>query len=551
MAIPIRIKRSTGSTAPTSLLNAELAFVEGTDILYYGEGTGGAGGSATSVIQIGGLGAMLGLAAGNTQTAAGTYTFSGSVTFSGTTALGAATATSPGESDDSTRVATTEWVLDRIGAFGAGTVTSVGLSLPNLFTVSGSPVTSSGTLSATLAVQAANKVWAGPTTGSDAAPAFRSLVAADIPDLSGTYLTSETYTGTVTSVGLSLPNIFTISGSPVTSSGTLTGTLATQTANYVWAGPTTGAAAAPAFRALVAADVPDLSATYLSLSGTQTASGTYTFSGTANLTGTFQIGSTTVTASAAELNILDGVTANKDELNVLDGITSSTAELNILDGVTSTASELNLVDGSVANTVVNSKAVIYGAAGEVAAGSITTTGNVTVGGDLTVNGTVTTINSTTITVDDKNLELGSTASPTDATADGGGITLKGDTDHTIIWLDATDAWTFSEHVDLASGKEFKINGTSVLSGSTLGSGVTSSSLTTVGTIGTGTWQGTTVGVAYGGTGLTAAAKGSVLVANDTNTLSALDGGGTADKLLLYTASSDTISWVSELDGGSF
>ena len=64
--------------------------------------------------------------------------------------------------------------------------------------------------------------------------------------------------GTVTSVGLSLPSIFSVSGSPVTTSGTLTGTLATQTANTVFAGPTSGGAATPAFRALVAADIPNL-----------------------------------------------------------------------------------------------------------------------------------------------------------------------------------------------------------------------------------------------------------------------------------------------------
>ena len=80
-------------------------------------------------------------------------------------------------------------------------------------------------------------------------------------------------------------------------------------------------------------------------------------------------------------------------------------------------------------------------------------------GDLTVNGTTTTINSTEITVDDKNLTLGSVATPTDAGADGGGITLKGATDKTINWVDATDAWTFSEHINLASGKAFYLNGT--------------------------------------------------------------------------------------------
>lgn len=63
-------------------------------------------------------------------------------------------------------------------------------------------------------------------------------------------------TGTVTSVGLALPSIITVTGSPVTTSGTLTGTLATQPANTVFSGPTTGAAATPTFRALVAADLP-------------------------------------------------------------------------------------------------------------------------------------------------------------------------------------------------------------------------------------------------------------------------------------------------------
>jgi hypothetical protein len=69
------------------------------------------------------------------------------------------------------------------GGGGGGTVTSVGLSLPALFSVTGSPVTTAGTLTATLAAQSANLVWAGPATGAAAAPAFRSLVAGDIPTI--------------------------------------------------------------------------------------------------------------------------------------------------------------------------------------------------------------------------------------------------------------------------------------------------------------------------------------------------------------------------------
>ena len=77
------------------------------------------------------------------------------------------------------------------------------------------------------------------------------------------------------------------------------------------------------------------------------------------------------------------------------------------------------------------------------------------------------------------------------------------------------------------------------------------SITTLGTITTGTWNGSTIGTSKGGTGLTAAAKGSVLVANTADTFSALDGGGSTDKILFYNQGSDTITWESSLDAGTF
>jgi hypothetical protein len=390
----IRIKRraSTGALGVQGLVlaNAELAYNEADNTLYYGKGTDGAGGTATSIDAIGGPGAYTTL--GTTQTVSGTKTFSGPCVFSGT-GTNSATGVTQSSSDDSTRLATTAYVKSVVSAAGGGTVTSVGLSLPNVFTVSGSPVTSTGTLTATLATQVANRIFAGPGTGADASPTFRALVVDDIP-------------------------------------------------------------------ALTAAKISDFN----------------------------------------------------------------------------TAVQTNRVDQLAQAT----QPVTFG-------------NNVTVTGDLTVNGTTTTINSTTVSVNDKNLILGdvdSPTTPTDAGADGGGITLKGTTDKTLNWVDATDAWTSSEHLNLLTGKAFYINGTSVLSSNTLGSGVTASSLTSVGTITTGTWNATAIAATRGGTGLTSVPQGSVLVANAANTITALDGSGT-NGILTYTASTDTIAWSNTIDGGEF
>ena len=99
-----------------------------------------------------------------------------------------------------------------------------------------------------------------------------------------------------------------------------------------------------------------------------------------DITGAIDLGSLTingvlVTSTSAELNILDGVTSTTAELNILDGVTATTAEINKLDGVTSTTAELNLVDGSVAGTIVNNKAVVYSAAGQVNATSLAVGGS--------------------------------------------------------------------------------------------------------------------------------------------------------------------------------
>ncbi len=240
----------------------------------------------------------------------------------------------------------------------SGTVTSVGLALPvSVFSVSGSPVTTTGTLTGAFTTQTANTVFAGPSSGVPAVPTFRTLTPADVnawgltgnsgltawngvignflgttdatdvvigtgataatreklritntggnlqittsgaqlsflgtstgvttfqagaqgatninyilpiaaPTVNGQVLSATTAgtmswstpsSGTVTSVGLALPvSVFSVSGSPVTTTGTLTGAFTTQTANTVFAGPSSGVPAVPTFRTLTPSDV--------------------------------------------------------------------------------------------------------------------------------------------------------------------------------------------------------------------------------------------------------------------------------------------------------
>jgi hypothetical protein len=281
--------------------------------------------------------------------------------------------------------------------------------------------------------------------------------------------------------------------------------------------------------------------------------------------------------------------ATPSSANLASALTDETGSGKVVFD-TSPQFTTSVTTGSTTFAVFNTAATTVNAFGAATAinlgastGTTTINNNLTVAGNLTINGTTTTLNTNTLTVDDKNIEIGAVASTTvtgtvtagsavvtslsstkditvgsaftassgfagvtvpasttvasidsatqltlsaaltgtgsstvatasiggatDTTANLGGITLKGTSDKTIIWDSANSNWTSSENWNIASGKVFKVNNVQVLSATALGSTVVGSSLTSVGTISSGTWNGSAVTVAYGGTGLTSAITG--------------------------------------------
>tara|TARA_B100001029_G_scaffold174879_1_gene175532 strand:- start:1800 stop:2912 length:1113 start_codon:yes stop_codon:yes gene_type:complete len=177
--------------------------------------------------------------------------------------------------------------------------------------------------------------------------------------------------------------------------------------------------------------------------------------------------------------------------------------------------------------------------------------NVVIAGNLTVNGTTTTINTATLDVEDSLIQLAKANTSSDSIDIGlYGIYDTGGTDkYSGLFRDASDSgkWKLFKDNQAAPAATVNPSGTGYAV-ATLVAHLEDSNITVTGGSITGI---TDLAVADGGTGLSAIAKGSILAANSANVLTAVDGGGSTDKMLLYTASSDTISWSNTIDGGTY
>jgi len=443
MANTVRIKRRTSGAAgaPSSLANAELAYNEVDDVLYYGKGTGGAGGTATTVPAIAGPGAFLTLS--TAQTVSGNKTFTGSVDLTSATA----TATTQTSSDSCTKLATTAFVKAQNYITGNQSISFTG------------DASGTGTTSVTLTL--ANTGITGGTytkitvNAKGLATAGTTLEAGDIPTLTAAKISDfDTQVRTNRLDQLAAPTAsVSLNSQKITNLATPTSDSDAATKAYVDASRS-GLDVKASCRVATTANI--------TLSGTQT----------------------------------------------IDGI-SVIAGDRVLVKNQSTASQNGIYVVAVGSW---SRATDADADAEVTSGLFTFieegTANADSGWVLTTDGS--------ITVGSSSLAFSQFSGAGQITA-GAGLTK---TSNTLDVVGTADRITVnSDSVDIASTY------------------VGQATITTLGTIGTGVWNGSTIGVAYGGTGATTLT--GILKGNGTSAFSAAVDG------------TDYLSPNATIDGGTF
>ena len=212
-------------------------------------------------------------------------------------------------------------------------------------------------------------------------------------------------------------------------------------------------------------------------------------------------------------------------------ITSGSIDMNGGSGITlDTAGTIDAPDATI-NILAT---VGAGGAANINIGGANATLEVA---NLTVDGTLTYLDTANLRIEDKLIDLNSTAAGLGVGSNAAsGLNILSNTPaNTVTFQTLSDggALSSSSGLDVATGKAYSVNAVSVLNATTLGTSVVTSSLTAVGTITTGVWQGTAVGVAFGGTGQTTYTDGQLLIGNTT--------GNTLAKATLTAGSGITIT----------